>query len=229
MGCLKLDYYDNKLDYYDNAGNPTLYKGASLTWTNGRQLASYTASWGSNANYTYDYAGIRTSKTVDGVTTKYFVQGDRILAEKTGSDLTWYYYDETGVCGMQYQGVNYIFEKNILGDIVAIYRVSDGMYMGKYTYNNAWGYGPGTSSNITVAGSSAVLNANPFRYRGYYFDKETCLYYLNSRYYDPETGRFISPDEPTSLFTNATTTFGTNLYIYLLIRTKVRQGKAKLR
>jgi RHS repeat-associated protein len=58
------------------------------------------------------------------------------------------------------------------------------------------------------------VDANPFRYRGYYYDKETKLYYLNSRYYDPETSRFISPDKPENLFKSATVPFGANLYQY---------------
>jgi RHS repeat-associated protein len=60
------------------------------------------------------------------------------------------------------------------------------------------------------------VDANPFRYRGYYYDKETKLYYLNSRYYDPETGIFISPDNPLNLFITAAFPFGANLYAYCL-------------
>ena len=37
--------------------------------------------------------------------------------------------------------------------------------------------------------------ANPFRYRGYYYDQESGLYYLQNRYYDPVVGRFISADD----------------------------------
>ena len=46
---------------------------------------------------------------------------------------------------------------------------------------------------------STVGQANPFRYRGYYYDSETGYYYLNSRYYDPITGRFLNAagDDPT--------------------------------
>ena len=42
--------------------------------------------------------------------------------------------------------------------------------------------------------SSTVGAVNPFRYRGYYYDAETGWYYLNARYYDPNVGRFLSPD-----------------------------------
>ncbi|MBR6918278.1 MAG: RHS repeat-associated core domain-containing protein [Clostridia bacterium] len=39
-----------------------------------------------------------------------------------------------------------------------------------------------------------IANINPFRYKGYYFDSEIYLYYLNARYYDPVYSRFISAD-----------------------------------
>ncbi len=44
--------------------------------------------------------------------------------------------------------------------------------------------------------STFIGNVNPIRYRGYYYDSETGFYYLQSRYYDPETGRFINADDP---------------------------------
>ena len=57
---------------------------------------------------------------------------------------------------------------------------------------------------------------NPFRYRSYYYDFETNLYYLNSRYYDPETGRFINADDITTLDVTKITLNGLNLYAYCL-------------
>ena len=70
------------------------------------------------------------------------------------------------------------------------------------------GSGVDVSSN-----ASHVGNINPLRYRGYYYDSETGLYYLNSRYYDPETGRFINADD--QLNTGAGL-FGNNLFAYCL-------------
>ena len=57
-------------------------------------------------------------------------------------------------------------------------------------------------------------NTNPFRYRGYYYDNETGLYYLNARYYDPSMGRFISPDVLTILDETKGQINGLNLYMY---------------
>jgi len=116
------------------------------------------------------------------------------------------YYDETGVSGMNFWGQDYYFRKNILGDIVAIYDMN-GNWVGGYTYD-AWG-------NTTILeGSDCILLWNPFRWRGYYQDQETGFYYLQSRYYDPATGRFINADEPTMLLTESAMAMGANLFMY---------------
>ncbi len=86
----------------------------------------------------------------------------------------------------------YFFEKNLQGDIVAIYN-EKGTKIASYTYD-AWGvcfstFASGTSSTDRIA---AIIN--PFRYRGYYLDVETELYCTATRYYDPEIGRFINAD-----------------------------------
>ena len=66
-----------------------------------------------------------------------------------------------------------------------------------YVYD-AWGKLLSVTDGSGVDVSSItghIANVNPLRYRGYYYDSETGFYYLNSRYYDPETGRFINGDE----------------------------------
>ena len=57
-----------------------------------------------------------------------------------------------------------------------------------------------------------IATINPIRYRGYYFDTETGLYYLQTRFYDPATGRFISPDTPDYLDPESIN--GLNIYAY---------------
>ena len=78
---------------------------------------------------------------------------------------------------------------NIQGDIVAVYS-GTGTKLVSYTYD-AWGNHTVTYHN---GGESTVAVNNPFRYRGYYYDADLELYYLNSRYYDSKIGRFISSD-----------------------------------
>ena len=74
------------------------------------------------------------------------------------------------------------------GDVVAIARAYNGQIVAKYSYD-AWG-----NCTVTNASGTNIGTVNPFRYRGYYYDSETGFYYLNSRYYSPEFGRFISAD-----------------------------------
>ena len=84
----------------------------------------------------------------------------------------------------------YWFEKNLQGDVVAIYDCA-GNKLISYIYD-AWGLFSITYETEAARNSSAALN--PFRYRGYYYDKDLDLYYLNSRYYDAYTTRFINAD-----------------------------------
>ena len=110
-----------------------------------------------------------------------------------------YLYDATGApIGMMYRTTSYAegafdvfwFEKNLHGDIVAIYDES-GTKIATYTYTDAWG---NHSVSYTNGGASTGAQYNPFRYRSYYYDTDLGLYYLQSRYYDPNTCRFINAD-----------------------------------
>lgn len=90
------------------------------------------------------------------------------------------------------------------GDIIAIYDGSGNCYA-TYGYDS-WGRGT-IFTNV-----DDIANINPFKYRGYYFDGESNLYYLNSRYYDPEIGRFISSDSIDYITPESIN--GLNLYVY---------------
>ena len=89
----------------------------------------------------------------------------------------------------------YYFIKNLQGDIVAMADAT-GAIKCSYTYNS-WGkvlsvVGPNGTPSLTDHTNPA--NINPFRYRGYYYDAENQLYWLQSRFYDPNTGRFLNAD-----------------------------------
>ena len=194
-----LTAYNGNSISYDAIGNPlSYYNGFSFTWQKGRQLV--TASNGSaTVTYTYNNDGYRTSKTVNGTTTDYTLEGSKVLIEKTGSDYVWYYYDAAGAPVAMATGSGpslYIYRKNLQGDITGIYSGTTGTLLVSYVYD-AWG--KVTATNVAGTTESAtVLARNPYLYRGYRYDAETGLYYLNSRYYDPETGRFINADGTVS-------------------------------
>lgn len=146
---------------------------------------------------------LRIKKVVGSTTTHYIVNGETILAEYNGSTYKKYFYDESGIAGMIYNGATYYFMKNLQGDVVGVYN-SSGTLLGEYVYD-AWG-------KLLNSVTNDVLKANPFRYRGYYYDSETALYYLNNRYYDPEAGRFLNMDGLSYLEPMAFN--GLNLYAY---------------
>lgn len=221
--------YNGETFEYDELGNPKTYRNHNLGWNYGRRLMSY-----DNINYTYDANGIRHTKTVNGITTHFFTNGTQILGQFDGN-LLLFYYGVDGINGFRYSYKNenevwvhqeYAYKKNILGDVIGIYD-ENRTQICKYVYD-AWGkcrtYVLKDNNFVDISdkvcytdGSNiyemmAILN--PFRYRGYYFDIETGLYYLNSRYYDPETGRFINADDVSILNTSKDEINGINLYVY---------------
>ena len=185
----KMTSYDGQTITYDAIGNPLEYRdGMEFTWQNGRELAALHTPDG-DASYTYNADGIRTRKQAGGQTTEYLLEGSRVIAESTGGDVIWYYYDSDGVrTAMEYEGDSYYYVYNLQGDVLGLID-EIGEVVVEYTYDS-WG------NILSVTGSMASTLGvdNPFRYRGYYYDEESGLYYLNSRYYDPVTGRFINAD-----------------------------------
>lgn len=113
-------------------------------------------------------------------------------------------YDETGIAGMIYNSSYYTFEKNILGDVIAVVN-SNNQEVARYVYD-AWG-------NV-ISQSGSMADKNPFRYRGYYYDTETGFYYLQSRYYDPSIRRFINADDHSIIGTLSQSAGEVNLYAY---------------
>ena len=173
---------------YDQSGNPLSYRdGITFTWQNGRQLASLQTA-DNNVSYKYDSNGMRTQKTDNSGTTYYYYDSSNNLIGMTkGNNTLLFYYDSEGnVTSFKYGGTMYYYVKNLQGDIVKIINQAGTVYA-SYVYD-AWG-------NIkSVSGDTTLRELNPFRYRGYVYDSESGLYYLQSRYYDPFTGRFINAD-----------------------------------
>ena len=204
-----LTKYDNQTITYDTQGNPTTYLGKTLTWEKGRQLKTY----GSNT-YAYNNDGIRIEKRENGNIHTYTLDGMNIVKEVVTDTANCpkytneYLYDIDGtVCGLKYNGTAYYFYKNLQDDVIAI-ADDTGTVKATYTYD-AWGV-------CTVASDTSGCNIatiNPFRYRSYYYDVETELYYLQSRYYNPAVGRFINVDEHSTINVEIGI-FSNNLFVY---------------
>ena len=158
--------------------------------------------------YIYTPDGIRSSKTVNGTKTEYLLNGTQILAQKTGSDVMWFFYDSTGTrIGVQQGNVTAYYMYNLQGDVVGLADAATGKIIAKHLYD-AWG----KCVSVENADGYTIGTANPFRYRGYYYDNETGFYYLNSRYYNPEVGRFVNSDAYAT--TNVFGLLGSNMFSY---------------
>ncbi len=183
----KLTKVGDKTITYDAQGNPVNYLGHTLTWEKGRQLKSF-----DNISYKYNANGIRTSKIVNGVEHKYILDGTKIIAEIMPENILQpMYNNEDEICGIISGDIPYYFVKNLQGDVIAI-TDHNGETVARYSYD-AWG-----ACTITLD-TEGIGSANPFRYRGYYYDTDTNLYYLQSRYYDASVGRFVNGDEAVVL------------------------------
>ena len=203
--------YNGQSCVYDDMGYPTQYRNKSATWSMVNRLASL-----GSATFTYDFEGTRLTKTADGVSHTYFTDEGRLIeehfaGENENENVIQYFYGAQGILGMSYNGYNYYYVKNIFGDVLALLD-EYGAVVARYIYD-AWG----NHKVLNMYGSEDLLpfsigNINPIRYRGYYYDRETGLYYLKTRYYDPQTGRFISPDGIKYL--DPSSVSGLNLYAY---------------
>ena len=177
-------------------GNPTTYKGNTFVWQQGRKLVSGTLN-GNSFAYDYDGNGMRFEKRVNGERTSYYYDGSQLLMESKNEDRIWYIYGATGIEGIIvnefYREYAYQFDKNTLGDVVAI-RDENGNIVATYEYD-AWGNCTVMNEDGHLESSAEFIgNINPIRYRGYYYDTETGFYYLQTRYYDPTICRFINAD-----------------------------------
>ena len=203
----KLTSYNGNAITYDAAGNTLTYNGYSFTWEVGHQLSAISGN-GKNISYKYNNYGYRTEKTVHGITSKYYLDGDKVVLENTGNGSIYYSYDaDDKLVSMTLNGTEYFYIRNGQGDITGFIDTA-GTQVVSYTYDG-WG------KLISIDGTlkDTVGLKNPYRYRGYRYDTETSLYYLQSRYYDPEMGRYINADDVE--FLGATgTLLSHNLFAY---------------
>ena len=201
-----------------SSGNPvTYYNGRdyTFTWTKGRQLASATVD-GKNVTYTYDMSGVRTSKTVDGTTYNYTTLSGKVMRQQWGSkSLEFVYDDGNQPFAMIYNDGStttlYYYVLNAQGDVIALLN-SAGALVASYNYG-AWGnYSVHGADGKKTTDATFIGHINPLRYRGYYYDRETRLYYLQSRYYDFANCRFINAD--TFATTDANGFLSANMFAY---------------
>ena len=218
----QLTSYDGESITYDASGNPTNYLGATLVWE-GQRLKSYTPKDASSGRansyvYSYDENGIRTRKTIGNTVTDYYYNGTLLMGtvktttnsdgSTTTSKLRFSYDADGKVVAVNYNGNYYYYLRNAQNDIVKLIDKT-GATVVEYTYDS-WGKLLSTSGSL----ASTLGKNNPFRYRGYVYDEETEFYYVQSRYYNPEIGRWINADIPETLTADFENFAQYNLFAY---------------
>ena len=196
----RLVSYNGESFAYNNMGNPTVYRGKTAEWQCGNRLVKL-----GETMFVYDGHGRRIKK---GETDYIYDSDGRIIAQSNGLEFV---YDNSGIVGVRYEEEQYFYRRDVQGDITAILDNS-GAVVVRYNYD-AWGNHRVVNANGEEL-TEGIGVLNPFRYRGYYYDTETGLYYLQTRYYDPETCRFISQDSID--YADPETINGLNLYAYCI-------------
>ena len=198
-----LTAFDGETLTYDASGNPTSYYNGTrwaMTWNNGRSLTR-AESYAGAVDFAYDLNGLRRSKTVGEVVHNYLYAGGKLLRETYGTNTLDFFYDANGTpYALKHNGTVYYYITNLQGDVIQIVD-ADGNTVASYEYDP---YGKVISATGTLA------EVNPIRYRGYYYDTETGFYYLQSRYYDPTTCRFINVDK----YVSTVALLGYNMTVY---------------
>ncbi len=217
----RLTGYNNKTIAYDSIGNPTSYLGATLSWR-GRELAGYSKG-NKQISYSYDVDGMRYRKVVyenNSLKATYdyvYSDGTLILLTYTANDVSntaRFVYDSWGEPRgfMLNDSATYLYLKNAQGDITGIVD-ENGAVLLTYSYT-AWGKVTYSATSMeSMALAVTLSNVNPFTYRGYCYDYDIGMYYLQSRYYDPQICRFINADSTDYLGATGTL-ISYNLFAY---------------
>ena len=210
----QLTSFDGKEITYDQVGNILTYNGNVYTWQNCRELATFMNSEkGLNIAYKYNDDGIRTEKNVNGQKTEYYLDGDIVIFEKINNDILTYQYDsDNNIIGFKNNDEQYYYVKNNQNDIIGILDENLQQIV-SYEYDT-WGKLlsiKDAQGNDITNDMNSIGYKNPYRYRSYRYDSETELYYLNTRYYNPEIGRFINED---SFMATGKDILQHNMYLY---------------
>lgn len=204
----RVSSYNNQPVIYDEYGfNPVDMDGQVYTWTYGNRLSSVNNE---EIIYDYDIDGKRIRKNAHGYITEYYYVGDNVVYEDNALyGRIYYLYDYYGdLIGFMYDGQTYFYVRDALKNIVAITDYAKNVIV-EYFYN---AYG----QTVDMVGSKAetIGVINPYRYKGYRYDDETGFYYVGSRYYSPEIGRFIGIDDVSAYTDNSEMSVNYNPYAY---------------
>ena len=177
---------------------------------NNNLLTKVDIGYTKDAEYKYNSDGVRCRKTVDGVTTNYFLDGNKILGEEHVSNNSYniyFIYDATGIDKMRIDDYAYKYVKDQQNNVVALLN-HEGRVISRYEYDSFGNCKVFDENGVDVTNTTCLATLNPFRWKSFYFDAETGLYYANGRYYDPETGLYLNAAPMESIANNVLKTRG---------------------
>ena len=206
----KLTAFNGKAISYDEIGNPLNDGTWTYTWAKGRQLQSMSRS-GETVTFVYNADGLRVQKIATSTgTTKYSMHGRNLVHLTNGSDSLHFFYDaQNKPAIVEFNGAAYAYLYNQQDNIIGLVD-NAGVQVVSYSYD-AWG----KIINTTGSLANTLGKLNPFKYRAYIYDEETGLYYLRSRYYNPDLCRFINADDVESMGADGDIN-GYQLFIYCM-------------
>lgn len=180
---------------YDESNhlNPKSY-GSNTYAFEGRRLVRWTYG-GGYYSYLYNDQGLRIQKRdYRGVTWNYTYDGDKLIRETSNNGTLDFLYDENGnlYAFIKDNSEKYLYIRDSLQNILGIADIS-GKIVVKYKYD-AWG-----ANSLIEDTPSGIGNLNPFRFKGYYYDSESGMYYCKTRYYVPSWGRWLNADSPSQI------------------------------
>ena len=205
----RLVSFDGTKIEYDSSNplNPRKY-GSNTYQFEGRRLVRWLYG-GGYYDYVYNDEGLRIKKTdYRGITWNYIYDGNKLIREKSINNTLDFLYDEyDNLYGfIKDNSEKYLYIRDQLQNIIGITDIN-GKIVVKYSYD-AWG----ALKNIEDTSSSGIGKLNPFRFKGYYYDNESSMYYCKTRYYVPQWGRWLSADSIEYL--NPESINKLNLYTY---------------
>lgn len=217
----RLKTFNNVDIAYDTNSNITSLDGATLTYYRGNKMSNYSKN-GVTGQYKYNGRGLRTFKRNGSIIHRYIYDGDKLVREiiydsEGVQDFHQfvYLYGISGLIGFVYDTILYLYEKDILNNIIGIYRYTSGtglIFVNEYRYDAYGNTSVITSSGTIDTDPTSIGNLNPFRYKSYYFDSESGYYYCQARYYAPFLRRWLSLDSVA--YIDSSSIFGLNLYCY---------------
>ena len=198
---------------YSSTGQPSIYLGWEIDYDMRNICVIENDDY--YIEYYYNANGIRIGKSIDNgdeiESVNYILDGSNIIKEiHTGANnytIEYYYDSSDNIIGFTYNGSKYLYLKNLQNDVIGIVDSNNNIVV-KYYYD---AYGR-IIKTLDTSGIN-LSTINPFRYRSYYQDNETGWYYLNSRYYNPLTNRFVTMDQIEYLGASGSV-LSLNLYSY---------------